>query len=46
MAEKQNSHRPRTESSLQRGDLVNIRFTSDFATVIPDAIPQEERVSN
>lgn len=45
MAEKQNAHKPRTESSVQRGDAITVRFRTDFATIIPDATISEGRIA-
>lgn len=37
IAEKQNSHTPRTEASIRRGDAVSVRFERGHATPIPTA---------
>ncbi len=37
IAEKQNSHTPRTEPSVSRGDAVSVRFKRDHATPVPTA---------
>lgn len=40
ISEKQNSHTPRTEPSVSRGDRVTVRFHRDHATPIPSTAPQ------
>ncbi len=35
IAEKQNSHTPRTEPSVNRGDAVNVHFRREHATAVP-----------
>lgn len=37
IAERQNSHTPRAEAGIRRGDAVSARFESSHATVIPTA---------
>ncbi|MBO1900544.1 ABC transporter ATP-binding protein [Leucobacter weissii] len=36
ISEKQNTHTPRTEPSVRRGDRVSLRFQRDHATAVPD----------
>jgi len=43
IVEKQNSHTPRTEPSVNRGDNVNLRFQRDHATPIPGTEPAAAR---
>jgi putative spermidine/putrescine transport system ATP-binding protein len=43
IVEKQNSHTPRTEPSVARGDSVRLRFQRDHATAIPGTAPAQNR---
>ncbi|MGK0740645.1 ABC transporter ATP-binding protein [Leucobacter sp. Z1108] len=38
IAEKQNSHTPRTEPGVNRGDTVSVRFRRDHATAVPGPV--------
>ena len=38
IAEKQNSHTPRTETGVSRGDTVSVRFRRDHATLVPGPV--------
>ncbi|WP_336659772.1 ABC transporter ATP-binding protein [Leucobacter sp. USHLN153] len=38
ISEQQNTHTPRTSSSISRGDAVSVRFDRDHAVVVPNAL--------